>query len=1113
MVDWSKYSDDQLKQMIQIRPVTGNDAPAAKQEQGPGVPPGPQPGPVPDQDKEAPPGFVAPDQGQQAPPGFEPPGTGEKAGVGAPPGFLPPGHVNDHLEPGPIPDPEAIQHNPQAVQDRTSIGHAIAGQLPEEDHEDGSWVSSTMRAASSALDLHIPKYMNEQAGTGQEMLKQGIADILAGRSATGTGRAVMGMAQWAIAPVSGIAEAVGTKVGDFATNMTGNPDFGDKVNMLSQLVTNGGIPAAEREMLSAAPLLKSKDGTFSKIITGDDGKVSVQPLGKRPVQEDFDAAARAIAPNASPAKQARISTVLTKTYNARGTFPSEAVEAAQKSEPMRRDLSAGSAGPVTLPARPGKQYLQYLEDRFFQLRGKYTASRLEMNDKVDAMPAQMRDGDTQEQMYKHAEGDPTADMTPAEVKLYNDHVVPLKKEEHELFEWLKVEKKALGLDNVDLTEFDPTYQHRMVRGKTPQIDRLAGVQSSNPTRFQDAGGGLLNRNAPSLNERTYFTMQNERGERVLVKRLNGGKSAVSIDKKYPGLTFKPGPAGEGEAEVLIPNGPPAAAGEDGHTWTMVNSWTREIESNTATRYYKNAVANTIDNILRMRTAKEAILAVKELRGSDEWAAYTSRGGQSAQIGHNGGPPLNDGGTTKYITPEHPLFKNDYMDPRIAHIINDFYGVEETNRVADLAQKVNDFAITSLFWTPFPHAANAAAWWFTERGWDNFTPRGMQSLVVNGAKALHEVWSLGPTYQKYLQEGASLIRGGLDNPVFYKNLLQKTGTNIAEHPEGWSKLAQMTGIPTAAHAVQAYYRGVSQVLWFASDTFAVQRIMELEGRGMTTSAAIKEMERTMPNYRIPSNLMINTTQDIEDAGRLLSQSMRRSVFTEFGKYHWNTLKGYANMFADTVHPKATMEQRIDAFGKVMALGVLTGLVYPAISAVWNELSGEETQPPAAGPGHLAKTVIAPIVQANPDAFPDFIKRYYKDTGQSLPQALSSMMFSSPSVQAWSALHDNVLPSGRPAIMPADWRNSHYDLVAIEALIAASQIGFEPANALNQAMTKGTTLNEALMENIFGFTDHTEEDEAAKQRAFRWQDKEARKRGFRPPTQLEWWLRQQDEKLKE
>lgn len=755
-----------------------------------------------------------------------------------------------------------------------------------------------------------------------------------------------------------------------------------------------------------------------------------------------------------------ISQKLVDGWQTYGIHPYEYADAAARSPVMARDLSSATTPPLPLPPRPSRNYLGEVDDDFHRLRTNYTADQAEMLNFLDTLPDNLKDGAMQEKWYRYGEGDPNVKLTPLEADAYNKFMVPLKKEELQLWETAK--KTELDVD-----EYDPGYMHRMVIGKNPTIDKLAGQQTEANPIYN--GPGLLSRSTSSMHERRFFALEG----------MDGSRRIVTMHKDEPGgFSFLHEP---GAKEPLVKSETELHVGDEvelnGQKYRLRNALTSEIEANTKVRYYKNALVNTLDNVLHLRAVNRAIYAVQKMRDTPEWAQYTrSAFAKNAPDG--------------WIAPQMPLFRNDLMDSKLANVIDDFYGRAPVDGLAASLEKINHYAVGSMFWTPVPHALNAAHWWATERGWDWVTPSGMKSLVVDGAKAVRQVVTQGPEYQRLLREGASLIYGGVANRDFYKAMLERAGMELPKDPE-WEQIAKVVGM-APVELVKGIYNAASDSLWAFSDAVMLQRVFELERKGMNTRAAIAEAEKLMPNYRVPSEIL---------SSRAIQQIYTSPQLFQFSRYHYGILKGYANMAKDLA--VGNMQQRWKAIGSIMALGVLQLLVAPGISAGIQKLTGDDDlKYPSAGPGRLAAPVIGSYVNRHPSQFPKFIRDYYKNDGD-LMQAISNMAPLSPVVK-WgteTAITNRYSFSGRPIAEPADVRDWRWKRVLAQEAEHTAQTLVEPYNTFNEAWKTGEPIPQILLENAFGLSGQTEEQQEARERAFHYQERESVGRQRKPAGAIE------------
>lgn len=826
--------------------------------------------------------------------------------------------------------------------------------------------------------------------------------------------------------------------------------------------------AAQTMAFEIPPAIVGPRGTMARLGRTEDGRLTATPVGQMPVERDFQMAAADISTPASrPAAEKNVKA----QWDTYGMHPNEIRDIAAESPTHAADLNSAATPVLPLPERPSKTYLKEVDDNFFKLRMAKQADYSEMKGRLDNMgPSITPELDTK--LYRFMEGDKTVRLTPEEGKFFNEHVLPLKKEELELYE--KMRKADLPVE-----EYDPTYMHRMVVGKSPELDRLAGEGSQaipqiNPNTGV-IGQGLMNRNASALNPRTYWAVEAEDGSRRLVKMTNDGRSIRSVD----GKTSKTGAMGLDLTEDKFKPGESYTI--DGKSWKLVNALTSEIEANTGLKYYKSGIANTVDNLLHLRSAERALYRIQQMRDTPEWNAYTVRGGQWK---------------SDWISPDMPVFRNDVMDPKIAHIINDFYGTKDKGAVLDMMERVNNFAITSLFWTPVPHAMNAAAFWTMDRAWENFTPKGMASLFSNGAKAIREVVVQGKEYQEAMRAGGSFQYAPIANREFYPSMLKQLGQQIEKHPEGWDGLAKIIGMKPI-ELTAAFYNSSNKILWAASDMFKMQRILELKQlKGMTTEEAVKHTEQYTPAYRIPSEIF---------GDRTLRQVYANPILFEFSRYHYDIMKSYANMAKDLA--VGDMEQKSRAVGSLLALGGLQLVVWPAMSWMLQQATGnEEWRVPSFGPGRITEPLWGALVHNTP-GWPKFIQDYYGDTNKTFLDAMRGLIPMSPGATMLTEMYNNRYNfSGRNIAEPSDVRNERWGRVAGQEIEHAGRTLVEPYNIFADAWKHDEGPGHVLLKHIFGLQDPTMEKEQSREKAFRFQNRAAqtRTRENKAMGPLEHWI---------
>jgi hypothetical protein len=739
-------------------------------------------------------------------------------------------------------------------------------------------------------------------------------------------------------------------------------------------------------------------------------------------------------------------------YWQRGVHPAEVLEAAKESPPMARDLNSATTPPMPLPERPPKTWLKDLDNRFYALKGQAQAAKLQFQQFLEnEVPETFKNTEIQKKWYMHAEGDPQAEpMTAAEAKGYNDIFLPLRQREFAAFD----ELKQLRFPREEMAEMDPEYIHRAVVGKTPQIDRFAGEGEETTPYY---GPGIFNRNPSGAKARRYFALENEYGDRVLAA-IDGKKVTAIVKGVRTPIKHELETVAKGDTLTI-----------DDQPWTVKNAYTREIEANTDTRYYQNALANIIDNTLHLESAVRATYEIQRLRSTDEWAAYT---------------------TSEHATetPKMPLFANDKMDPKLAHVIDNHWRDLPTEGIQKALYAINRFAIGSLFWNPIVHDLNMTSDWLTARGWENVTPRGMTSLFVDGAQALKAVVNRDATYQRILSKGGGMQLGGVLTSKFYENILQELGTEFVRNESKWKEVFLDSKFSPVAWGKQ-WMSGANKSLWAVGDMFYVQHVLGLMRKGLDEDTAITEANRFLATYR--------TLPDI--AG---SQGVRDVVYNpllfEFSRYHIDILKQYSNMASDLV--RGTGQGRIDAMGKVMSLAMLSMVLGPALSALVDKTTGTNIKIGPYGAARYAYPAFEELVKATKDFWPQSVQSYYKDNKSFLGQILNLFQFA-PVTQLGLGILTNRDWAGRTIINLADMARGNFGHVAGQGAEFGAQTLLYPYNSAVQMAHSGLSTTENLAKLLFGARVHSVAQEKYLERQERGEESAIKSRQRHPRGLIE------------
>ena len=531
-----------------------------------------------------------------------------------------------------------------------------------------------------------------------------------------------------------------------------------------------------------------------------------------------------------------------------------------------------------------------VDDSLFRVRQNNQADKIEAKRFLKDTPRELSDPRLQERLYTEIENqmvNPAAKLSPEAAKAA-EYLKPWKTEESALFKNLK-DRGLEDLSDVPLDEAG--YVHRVARGKGHPFDPQdpEGYDQANPIV---AGRGSLSQEASGLHHRNQWVLQRPDGSRIYQPKPD--------PKWKPGVAIK---------------------GTDGRMYTPKLATTEEIErGSNHLRYYKNALVNTVDNVLRLRRVKRNLDLLDQLK------PQLTEGGLAVKAG--GKAPPN------YITTTLPQFMGWKFEPKIANVLNDFHGeLLRGGAVDKILAKVNNVIVRAMFMMPagpIAHGMNVLNHFIVGRGWDWVQPVAYARLLKNGTKAIKAVATMDENEIAMLREGSALVYPSVENENFYEMMIKKAGTEQMFDTEVWEPLSKTLGFDGVADLVKWEAKAMAKGLWSFSDVLMLTRQFELMDKGMPVRQAIREAEKDIPNYRVPSEVM---------GSRPVAEALKSPRYLLFSRYKYGVFKAYSEMIKPLVG-KATGEARKEALGKLMALGILAFAVYPLADLAWQIITGNK-----------------------------------------------------------------------------------------------------------------------------------------------------------------------------
>jgi 2'-5' RNA ligase/GGDEF domain-containing protein len=523
------------------------------------------------------------------------------------------------------------------------------------------------------------------------------------------------------------------------------------------------------------------------------------------------------------------------------------------------------------------------------------------------------------------------------------------------------------LNNAGVPMGEEGYVHRVVQGKSSQLERaMRGKQGTGK-------GNVLSRSAASLKQRKMFALEDEDGNRQVVSmeggRITGFKSGAPED---------------------LGASPRLKVGDNfndktGKPWTLQQATTKEIESATNLKYYKNALASAVTDylqLLRAKRANDALESMKSDPGFNQMAFKSEKGSM---------PP--DG----WRSVDLPQFRDYYFEPHMAEVLNRFAKELHPDPVTFL-EKVGNFMTASLLLNPIRHVYNIANHWLVERGVSGtFNPLTWPTAAKAGMKAIKAVVNQNEDFLSALDHGAPMMSHRTDLQQLHHELFQTIVGHLEKNPSIANKIAEFVGYdkagPEDTGLVNAVARGTGlrmlnnvrklgqKAMWMSNDMMMLQSAYEkMAGdSSLTFEDAMKQTEKHIPNYRIPTRILNSKAMGDFMGSRLASM---------FGRYHYGVWRSYGEMLKESLGPDSTPKERLKGLDHMIMLGMITFLLYKLVDEVLKKITGDRDARMVRSGASAAPNSIKEIIQGHEDPS-QLLRNTF--TPAILPQATAEAMF--------------------------------------------------------------------------------------------------------------------------
>lgn len=714
--------------------------------------------------------------------------------------------------------------------------------------------------------------------------------------------------------------------------------------------------------------------------------------------------------------------------------PTGVTKARGAAEILDNAAVAKAAAPAKIaftPAKVASITPASTSDQLFKLSNDLKASRIEAGQtlqKIDAVPEK-----TWEKLYAYQDSPKTVQLSPEEQQIYDSTIKPVEAQRQKLIQDITGKGYSVG---------DIGGAPRQVKGAGTPMDSLTGTKAS------PVSGRSLSTRSTATSKRSMYAMEDAQGKRQVVY-VNPDGEVYAVSKGGPKVPV-------GTVDKVEP-------GEDisnGHK--LQNATTAEIESATDIDYHKNLIGNEYTSLMQLKRAKNNIDFIENLKKDPDFglvAEPVSRGKMEGWRVING----------------VPQFKDFKFRPDIAEAVEDYLGdAKNPNELAKGLYNTGRLMKASIFWNPVPHMRNATNFFFTDKGLFG-TMRDLPTTVKVLPKAFKAATTQDKLYTQYLRDGVALPGADRGAQMFNQELQRVMSIDAQKSPTEFREIANLFGYGKLEDMVKGIYGASNKVLWSYSDMLSLTRMMELEAKGIPREEAIAQMDKVLPNYRVPSR--VGGTGEM---ARMASKGLQNPGISLFGRYQYNRLKAYANIVKDAVGKEKTIKDRAAALDKMAMLGFLGMVYYPVMDKIYREVLGNQNAE-VTRPG-----LLAPIKSAGDMASGD------KTPSQALQSTMSAGLLTTP-LELYSGRN---LYTGKDILQRDDVSEGNvghmlYDL----GMYGSSK--FAPVNDL-QRMTSGKMDLPEFLGAQVGVKIPTDEEMQSKAKAKKYSKREQKsadkKRGF-------------------
>jgi len=360
---------------------------------------------------------------------------------------------------------------------------------------------------------------------------------------------------------------------------------------------------------------------------------------------------------------------------------------------------------------------------------------------------------------------------------------------------------------------------------------------------------------------------------------------------------------------------------------------RDIEKNVDGVTYADPFFAQTVKLGELKRYAEQMKAMEEIKNSDIFKSMSRKEGEVTPADYR---PI----TNPQLVPQ---LRGYSFDPKLAEIFEDYLKPQVARGMpAQVLEGMSGLAVKSFMLNPIPHIGNEVAHYFVGRGlfsgWVN--PRGLAELA-NMPESFKSVLEQDAFQLELARNGGALMSMRLRNDNWMQKMFREE-LKVADKNGSIKDLAASIGMK-ATDLLNKISEKSNTVMWTTRDALYTSMIKERMGRyGEDMRTAIQQVEKFMPNYRLPSRVGMDNI-----AGRAVSTLMQDRALTVFSRYHYGMVKA----ISEAVKDLGTQGKRLEGLDHMAAYAAGLFILYPLVDKMYQAVFGDDVKARRAGGFHL------------------------------------------------------------------------------------------------------------------------------------------------------------------